>query len=255
LSREEGAEDNGFIPDFRVKCAAASQCNTRASNLNQAGKAEYRVSLKRTENPTTSNVFFGGTLIALTLLAGNVHAAGDAEAGAARSAACGACHGADGNSVNPQWPSIAGQNATYIANTLRAFQDGTRSDVLMTAQAQSLSDQDIENLAAYFAVQKPTGRTADPKLAEAGERLYRGGNKETNLTACIGCHGPTGSGNEPAGYPSLTGQHATYTAKQLGDYQSKTRKSDGGTQIMRNVAARLTQNEINSLAAYIQGLR
>jgi cytochrome c553 len=253
------SEDNGFIPDFRVKCAAASQCSMRASNLNRAGKAEHRVTFKRAENPTTSNVFFnvffGGTLIVLTLLTGNVHAAGDAEAGAARSAACGACHGADGNSVNPQWPSIAGQNATYIANTLRAFQEGTRSDVLMTAQAQSLSEQDIDNLAAYFSAQKATGRTADPKLAEAGERLYRGGNKESNLTACIGCHGPTGSGNEPAGYPSLSGQHAAYTAKQLGDYQSKTRKSDGNTQIMRNVAARLTQDEINSLAAYIQGLR
>jgi cytochrome c553 len=227
----------------------------RASNLDQAGKAEHRVTLKRAENLTTSNVFYYSALITLTLLTGNVHAAGDAKAGAARSAACGACHGADGNSVNPQWPSIAGQNATYIAETLRAFQEGARADVLMTAQAQSLSEQDIENLAAYFSVQKATNRTADPKLAKAGERLYRGGNKETNLAACIGCHGPTGSGNGPAGYPSLAGQHAAYTAKQLGDYQSKNRKSDGNTQTMRDVAARLTQDEINSLAAYIQGLR
>jgi cytochrome c553 len=227
----------------------------RASNLIQAGKAEHSVSLQKAEITTTFLGIFLGALTALIMLAGNAHAAGDAEAGAARSAACGACHGADGNSVNPQWPSIAGQNATYIANTLRAFQEGTRSDVLMTAQAQSLSEQDIENLAAYFSMQQATGRTADPQLADAGERLYRGGNKESNLTACIGCHGPTGSGNEPAGYPSLSGQHAAYTAKQLGDYQSKSRKSDGGAQIMRNVAARLTQDEINALAAYIQGLR
>ena len=226
-------------------------------------KAEIRVSPNKTENSmihsikntSTKIVFIYSALIAFTLLTGPASAAGDAEEGAKRSVACGACHGADGNSVNPQWPSIAGQNATYLANTLRAFQSGTRTDVLMTGQAQSLSEQDIENLAAYFAAQKATQRTANPELAETGERLYRGGNKEGKLTACIGCHGPAGRGNAPAGYPSLSGQHAAYTAKQLGDYQSESRKSDGDAMIMRNVAARLTQNEINALAAYIQGLR
>jgi len=207
------------------------------------------------KNSTATKPFVYSLLLAFTLLTGTVYAEGSAEEGAKRSVACGACHGADGNSVNPQWPSIAGQNATYLANTLRAFQNGTRSDVLMTGQAQSLNEQDIENLAAYFAAQQATQRTANPELAEIGERLYQGGNKETNLTACIGCHGPAGKGNAPAGYPSLSGQHAAYTAKQLGAYQSETRKSDGDTMIMRNVAARLTQNEINALAAYIQGLR
>jgi cytochrome c553 len=198
---------------------------------------------------------FSGAVLALSMLAGNAIAAGDPEAGKTKSATCAACHGADGNSVNPQWPSIAGQNAAYLTKTLNAFKEGTRSDPLMTAQAMGLSDADIADLAAYFASQKATGRTADPALAEAGEDLYRGGNMESNLTACIGCHGPAGRGNAPAGYPSLSGQHAAYTAKQLADYQSKARKSDGDTQIMRNVAARLTQEEINQLAAYIQGLR
>jgi cytochrome c553 len=127
--------------------------------------------------------------------------------------------------------------------------------MLMTSQANILSDEDIADLAAYFAAQKGIKRTADPALADTGERLYRGGNKESNLTACIGCHGPTGRGNAPAGYPSLTGQHAAYTAKQLDDYQSGARKSDGDAQIMRNIAARLTQDETNALASYIQGLR
>lgn len=213
--------------------------------------------LKKAEKISTVNtkVIFIGALVALTMLAGTIHAAGDAAAGARKSTSCGACHGADGNSVNPQWPSIAGQHESYFANTLRAFQNGTRTDVLMTAQAQTLTEQDIEDIAAHFATQKATRRTASPTLAEAGERLYRGGNSATNLTACIGCHGPTGRGNEPAAYPSLTGQHSAYTAKQLNDYQSGIRKSDGNTQIMRNVAARLTQDEINALAAYIQGLR
>jgi cytochrome c553 len=198
---------------------------------------------------------FTGALIALSMLANNALAAGDATAGKNKSVTCAACHGADGNSVNPQWPSLAGQHASYIAKTLQAFKDGSRSDPLMSAQAMSLSEQDMEDLGTYFASQKATGRTASPALAEAGERLYRGGNKDSNLTACIGCHGPAGRGNAPAGYPSISGQHAAYTAKQLGDYQSKNRESDGDAQIMRNVAARLTQDEINQLAAYIQGLR
>ena len=192
---------------------------------------------------------------ATALLAGSAYASGDADAGKNKSAPCAACHGADGNSVNPVWPSIAGQHASYTEKTLKSFKDGSRSDVLMSAQANILSDEDIADLAAYFARQTPIKRTADPSLAQLGEDLYRGGNKESNLTACIGCHGPAGRGNSPAGYPSLTGQHAAYTAKQLKDYQSGTRKSDGDTQIMRNIAARLTQEEINALAAYIQGLR
>ncbi len=207
------------------------------------------------KNSTTTKPFVYSLLLAITLLTGTAYAEGNAEEGAKRSVSCGACHGADGNSVNPQWPSIAGQNATYLANTLRAFQNGTRSDVLMSGQAQSLNEQDIENLAAYYAIQQITQRTASLELAKIGERLYQGGNKETSLTACIGCHGPSGKGNAPAGYPSLSGQHAAYTAKQLDAYQSEARKSDGDTMIMRNVAARLTQNEINALAAYIQGLR
>jgi cbb3-type cytochrome c oxidase subunit III len=207
--------------------------------------------IRTTTNRYILSLFFAA-VTTITLSTAN---AGDAAAGKSKSATCAACHGADGNSVNPQWPSIAGQNETYLQNTLQAFKDGDRKDPLMSAQAQMLSDEDIANLAAYYAEQKATGRTADPKLAETGERLYRGGNKESDVTACIGCHGPSGSGNAPAGYPALAGQHAVYTAKQLADYQSKARKSPGEVQVMREVAARLTQDEINALAAYIQGLR
>lgn len=182
-------------------------------------------------------------------------AEGDAAAGQAKAATCAACHGMDGNSVNPVWPSLAGQHASYIVDAVNAFKDGTRKDVLMTAQAGLLNDQDLADVAAYFAAQKGTQRTADPALADAGERLYRGGVKEEGIAACIACHGPSGRGNAPAGYPSLTGQHATYTAKQLRDYRSGTRSSDGDTQIMRNIAAELSDEQIDAVAAYIQGLR
>lgn len=203
---------------------------------------------------TLVSLFAAPLLLALTLT-GSPALAGDAEAGKTRATACGACHGVDGNSVNPLWPSLAGQNERYLADTLRAFKDNKRYDPVMSAQASVLTDADIDNLAAYYATLTPTKRTADPALAGAGERLYRGGDKSTGISACIACHGPSGRGNAPAGYPSLTAQHAPYTAKQLSDYQSGARTSDGDRQIMRNITARLTQEQINAVAAYIQGLR
>jgi cytochrome c553 len=161
----------------------------------------------------------------------------------------------DGNSVNPQWPSIAGQHASYLTSTLHAFKNGDRKDVLMGSQASILSDQDIADVAAYYSSQTATKRTANPELARTGERIYRGGDKETSVSACIACHGPTGRGNAPAGYPSLTSQHSVYTAKQLNDYKKGARVSDGDTQMMRNITARLSQDQIDAVAAYIQGLR
>jgi cytochrome c553 len=190
-------------------------------------------------------------LLILTLPA---HAAGSAEAGKAKAAVCAACHGVDGNSLNPEWPSLAGQHDTYILSTLKAFKSGTRKNVLMAGQVAALADQDMQDLAAYFAAQKRQNKTTDPKLLTSGERLYRGGNKETGASACLACHGPTGRGNLPAGYPAIGAQHATYTAAQLKAYRSGERASDPN-QMMRNVAARLTDSEIESVASYVQGLR
>jgi cytochrome c553 len=196
-----------------------------------------------------------GLLAGCVLLTPPTLADGDPEAGKQRAITCAACHGADGNSVNPEWPSLAGQNERYFRETLLAFKSGKRSNPLMTAQAMLLNDTEIENLGAYYASQKAAQRSADPQLAAKGERLYRGGNKDSDVSACIACHGPTGRGNAPAGYPALTGQHATYTAKQLNDYKSGARTSDGDRQIMRNITAQLTADQIKAVAAYIQGLR
>jgi cytochrome c553 len=184
-----------------------------------------------------------------------VAADGDAEAGKAKSAICTACHGPNGNSVVATWPSIAGQHANYLEASLLAFRSGERGDPVMGTQALNLSDQDIADLAAYYAAQSGARRTANTERAARGERLYRGGNKDTDTSACIACHGPTGRGNAPAGYPSLTGQHAVYTEKQLNDYKNNLRKTDGDTGPMRMIAERLTNEEVQDVAAYIQGLR
>jgi cytochrome c553 len=197
---------------------------------------------------------FVATLLACTLPVTGNAAAGAVEAGQSKAIVCAACHGVDGNSLNPEWPSLAGQNEAYLVRSLQAFNKGERSNVLMTAQAAPLSDQDMADLAAFFASRPRQAKTADPNLAATGERLYRGGNKETGVSACIACHGPTGSGNAPAGYPAIGGQHANYSAAQLKAYRAGQRSSDAN-QMMRNTAVRLTDAEIDAVASYIQGLQ
>jgi cytochrome c553 len=193
-------------------------------------------------------------------------AAGSPEAGAAKAAACFACHGPNGNSVNDQWPSLAGQNAVYIEAQLKHFHDTTRIDAsgMMPPMAAPLSDQDRQDLAAYFSRQTPAGLEADPSYWQAGQKLYRGGDRTRNIPACMACHGPLGRGNPAAGFPMLRAQHAVYTAQQLGDYAADKRytrddkgQSNGGpnAEIMHTIAGRLTQQDMRNLASYLQGMR
>ncbi|MCL4780192.1 MAG: cytochrome c4 [Gammaproteobacteria bacterium] len=196
-----------------------------------------------------------GALAASLALLGPAHAAGSAEAGQARSIVCAGCHGVDGNSFNPEWPSLAGQNANYLVKSMQSFKDGSRQNVLMNAQAAALSEQDMQDLAAWFSSQKLASKTADPALVSSGERLFRGGNKASGVPACAACHGPAGQGNTAAGWPAIAGQHATYSGNQLIAYRSDQRTTDGDTRMMRSVAARLTDEEIKAVTAYAQGLR
>lgn len=181
-------------------------------------------------------------------------AEGSAEAGKTKSAVCAACHGVDGNSVNPEWPSLAGQHGAYIASQIGHYQNGARQNVLMSPQASALSDQDIQDLAAYFSAQSLQPKEADPDLLARGERLYRGGDVDRGITACIACHGPRGQGNPLAGYPVVAGQHSTYLAGQLRLYASGERHSDPN-QMMRSIARRMTEQDILAISSYMQGLR
>jgi cytochrome c553 len=181
-------------------------------------------------------------------------AAGSKEAGQAKSATCMACHGPDGNSPNPEWPNLAGQHASYIEQQLRLFRAGERQNVLMSPMAMILSDEDIADLAAYFSSQTARGGEAEPSKVALGQRVYRGGNLDNGQMACTACHGPTGRGNPLAKYPSLQGQHAVYVAAQLRAYRAGERSTDVN-QVMRNVAARLTDEEIDAVASFVQGLR
>jgi len=196
---------------------------------------------------------------------------GSATDGAAKAATCLACHGPNGNSVNGEWPNLAGQNAAYVERQLHLLHDGKRvgktgdaAAGLMPPMAATLNDQDIEDVAAYYAMQVPSGLEADPSYWEAGQELYRDGDRARGIPACAACHGPVGRGNPAAGYPALRGQQSVYLTKQLGAYGADVRytKNDKGVStggdnaaIMHTIASRLTEADMRNLASYIQGMR
>ncbi|MDR8016622.1 c-type cytochrome [Ectopseudomonas guguanensis] len=191
----------------------------------------------------------------LTLgLTGVAQAAGDAEAGQGKVAVCGACHGVDGNSPAPNFPKLAGQGERYLLKQLHDIKSGVRPVVEMTGMLDNLSDQDMADIAAYFASQKMSVGAADPKLVERGEALFRGGKLEEGMPACTGCHSPDGAGLAAAGFPKLGGQHAQYVAKQLTDFREGNRTNDGDAMIMRSIAAKLSNKDIEAVSSFIQGL-
>jgi cytochrome c553 len=194
------------------------------------------------------------TLVTVGAMLSTATAEGDAQAGKEKSITCAACHGQDGNSINPEWPSLAGQNEKYLLRSLHSFKDMSRENVLMNSQVLTLDEDTMEDLAAYFATQTPAQRTTSPDLVQQGERLYRGGNMDRGVSACIACHGPLGHGNPGAGYPSIAGQHAAYTTAQLLAYRSNSRQTDP-SRIMRDIAGLMTEDEIRAVASYMQGLQ
>lgn len=205
------------------------------------------------------------TLMMAVLFGGAVNlaqAAGDATAGQAKAAVCGACHGADGNSMVPNFPKLAGQGQAYLVKQMQDIKSGARQVPEMAGITPGLSDQDMADLAAYYAGQKAQVGAADPALVELGQKLYRGGSAEAGVTACAACHGANGLGMPEAGFPALSGQHATYIETQLKafraagreDAEGKRRTNDGESKMMQATAARLSDNDIKALSSYLNGL-
>lgn len=217
-----------------------------------------------------------------TLLANETAGAikGDAEAGKAKATVCVACHGPEGTGINPEWPRLAGQGGKYAEKQLHEFKSGARKDPVMQGQAVNLSEQDIADLAAFFSSQATkldtaasTGNEEQTKeLLKHGEALYRGGDVNRRITACAACHGPSGSGIESAGYPALHGQYAPYLKKQLdafrlgdevtnnslattADVATLVYRNNDPNKMMRSIAIKLTDRDIQALTYYIQGLQ
>src|ERR1700722_15252459 len=192
--------------------------------------------------------------ISSTIASNSALPAGSAEAGATKAVVCQACHGANGNSNNPEWPSLAGVGADYIADQLKNFKEGKRANPVMMPNAMSLSADDMADLGAYFDSLVNTGLEADPSYWQAGQKLYQGGDPTRAIPACMACHGPTVAGNEPAKFPALRGQQSVYLAKQLNDYASGARTT-GPNGIMQTVAKRLSPEDIRNVSSYLQGIR
>lgn len=201
--------------------------------------------------------------IVATLVSAPVLAGGDATAGKAKAVVCAACHGADGNSAAGAFPKLAGLGEKYLIKQMTDIKTGERVVAEMTGMLDNSSDQDIADIAAYYAQQKRAlaGAEDNEKLLSLGENIYRAGNLETGVPACTGCHSPAGNGNAPAGYPALGGQHAQYLAKQLRafrtaahDEENQTGRKNDESKVMRSVSARLNDREIDALANYISGL-
>jgi cytochrome c553 len=198
------------------------------------------------------------SLLLMLGLAGAARAAdvvvGDPAAGQAKTAVCGACHGPDGNSMAPNFPKLAGQGQRYLLKQLHEIKDGKRVVLEMTGLLNNSSDQDLADMAAYFSGQRGSVGAANADLVARGEALFRGGKLDQGLPACTGCHSPNGAGNPPAGFPHLGGQHADYIKKQLTAFREGERTNDGDTMVMRSIAAKLSNKDIEALSAYIQGL-
>jgi cytochrome c553 len=180
---------------------------------------------------------------------------GDAAAAAAQVVVCNACHGAEGQAILGDYPNLGGQHYDYLLRQMRAFKSGERSAVLMTGQLEAMDDDMLENFAAFYA-EKDEYHQVAPAGADValGERIWRAGIAAQGVPACAACHGPAGAGNGPAGFPALAGQNAGYTALQLRAYRDGSRATDEGYgQMMRGIAAAMSDEDIEAVSAYAQG--
>jgi cytochrome c553 len=197
-------------------------------------------------------------LISMTLLAmtaGQPAFAGDAERGKAIATTCLACHGETGNSMAGAFPNIAGQTEQYLLKQLIDVRDGMREIPTMIGQLDNFSDEDLADIAAYYASQERSYGAAKADLVEMGETIYRFGVARKNVAACTACHAPNGMGNGPAGFPALAGQWPEYTVSQLKAFQSGARHNDGDGKMMRSTALDMNEQEMNAVASYISGLK
>lgn len=189
---------------------------------------------------------------------------GDPAAGQAKAMVCAACHGMDGNSIDPQYPKLGGQHEHYTARQLALFKSGERVNAIMMAFAVGLQPQDMRDIGAWYASQKPTVGVASDELIPGreetfkarGQRLYRSGDPARGIPACMACHGPAGLGNPGSAYPLLSGQHTNYTKAKLIAFRSGEvwGREDNANQIMTMIAANLDDDDIEALSSYIEGL-
>ena len=231
------------IADLAAHFASLPSANEQAASASSADSS--------TDTATKNAPVAGHVEIVSSTPAAAIYR-GDVAAGKSKAATCAACHGADGNSLIPIYPSLAGQSANYIAKQLADFKSGERKDPVMAGMVAALSEEDMNDLAAYFAVQSTKAGTGE--LNEAGHKLYLSGDADKGIASCISCHGIAGKGMKQAGFPSLTGQSQDYLKKQLASFRDGSRGNDNNG-IMRNIAIKLSDADIDAVSQYITSLK
>ena len=209
--------------------------------------------------------------LALASATSILHAEGNVSAGKQKSASCNSCHGDNGNSMVAAFPKLAQQHSSYLEKQLHAFKNGNRNDPMMSAMAIALTDDDISDISAYYAIEKISENTL-PVLADddkdeqspgdkdiqtliaQGSNLYRNGDLSREVSACIACHGSLGEGNKPASFPALKSQHADYLIKTLSDFKSGSR-GNNPENIMQMIAKKMTDEEIKAVSYRISMMK
>ncbi|MCW8878015.1 MAG: cytochrome c4 [Kangiellaceae bacterium] len=191
--------------------------------------------------------------VVLTLLFAGSVSAGDAAKGKEKTATCAGCHGPDGNSPLAMNPKIAGQGEKYMVKQLKDFKSGDRQSAIMAPMVSMLSDEDIENVSAYYAQQKVQHMAVEDKYIELGQKLYRSGDADREVAACMACHGPSGNGMSAAGFPAIGGQHPEYTKAQLLAFRDGSRSNDANN-VMRDIVRKMSDEQIEALSKYLAGL-
>lgn len=183
-----------------------------------------------------------------------IFAQGNPQDGQTKAVVCAACHGQQGVSLTPEWPNLAGQNAKYTVKQLKDIKEGkSRVAPTMIAMVANLNEQDMDDLAAFYAKMPLAEGSTPKKYMQRGEQIYRGGDFDKHITACIACHGPRGTGNAQAGFPVLSGQKSAYTVLQLQAFKEGKRSNDLN-HIMQDISGRMSQDDMEAVAHYIEGL-
>ncbi len=231
------------MADLAAHFSSLPSANEQAA---AAGSSDESTGSAPTTAPAAGNVEIVSSTPAAAIYAGNV------AAGKNKAVACAACHGADGNSLIAMYPNLAGQSANYIAKQLADFKSGNRKDPVMAGMVAALTPEDMNDLAAYFAVQSTNAGTGESN--ETGHKLYLGGDAAKDVAACVACHAASGKGVSQAKFPSVAGQHVAYLTTQLDKFRSGARDNDNSS-IMRKIAMKLTDDDITALTEYMSSLK
>lgn len=246
---------SGARTDMMMAPMAANLSDQDMADLAAFFASQKRVSSEAavaSDSSAPASAASAGSVNIVTSTGAKAIYAGDVKAGQEKSVMCASCHGADGNSPIAIYPKLAGQSASYVAKQLADFKSGERVDPVMAGMVAALSEQDMNDLAAYFAVQIPTAGQAEG--SDIGQKLYFGGDANKGITACVACHGVKGKGMAQAGFPSVAGQNAAYLKKQIASFREGSRGNDRNN-MMRNIAIKLSDSDIDELVSYMSSLK